>query len=174
MKPGAIPSRHALHLCLFIRKCLKNYKNYSLKAKIIERVEASEWISSVVVARHKNGKIRLCVDLYGPNSQIISEVHLLPAITELQARMNGSVFSQIDLKSAYHQLVLEPTSHHITAFIKYDGLFQFTIVPFLLVSAGAAFQRFLGSILNDIPGVEHYLNDLFFVQEVTQKSMISD
>ena len=134
-----------------------------LENDIIERIEASEWISPIVVSRKKNGQIRLCVDLRGPNSQLVTEVHPLPTIDELHTRLRGTVFSQIDLRSAYHQLMLEPASRPVTAFITHDGLFQYKRVPFGLASAGAALQRLLDKILAGIPGCEHYLDDIVCV-----------
>ncbi|KAK8396053.1 hypothetical protein O3P69_005265 [Scylla paramamosain] len=42
---------------------------------VIERIDvSSEWVSPVMISRKKCGKIRLCVDLRGPNSQLVSEV----------------------------------------------------------------------------------------------------
>ena len=38
---------------------------------IIEPIEASKWVSPIVVARKSNGKIRMCVDLRDVNSKIV-------------------------------------------------------------------------------------------------------
>lgn len=67
-------------------------------------MDTFEWISPIVAAGKKNGSIRLCVDLRGPNSCLLSEVHPLPIILELQSKLRRVVFSQTDQKSAYHQL----------------------------------------------------------------------
>ena len=71
-----------------------------LQTGVIERVEVSPWVSPLVVSRKPNGKIRLCVDLRGPNAQIVHEVHPLPTIEELQTRLHGAVYSKLDLSSA--------------------------------------------------------------------------
>ena len=93
----------------------------------------------------------------------MTEVHPLPTISELQGKLRGTVFRQIDLKSAYHQLELHPDSRHITAFNTHDGLFQYRRVPFGLASAGAACQKLLDKLLEGIPGCEHYLDDIVCV-----------
>ena len=161
LKPDAVPTRAPLRrLPLSVREEVTEELQRLLREGIIERTEASQWISPVVVARKKSGGIRLCVDLRGPNSQIISEVHPLPIVQELQSQLDGCVFSKLDLRSAYHQLELEPSSRHITAFITHDGLFHFNRVPFGLSSAGSACQRLLDAILTGIPGCCHYLDDI--------------
>lgn len=161
LKPDAVPTRTSLRrLPLSVRGEVTAELQRLLQAGIIERTEASQWISPVVVVRKKSGEIRLCVDLRGPNSQLVTEVHPLPTVQELQTQLEGGVFSQLDLRSAYHQLELHPSSRHITAFITHDGLFRFRRVPFGLASAGAACQRLLDNILTGIPGCCHYLDDI--------------
>ena len=100
------------------------------------------------------------MDLRGPNAQIVPEVHPLPTIEELQTRLKGTVYSKLDLSSAYHQLELHPDSRDITAFITHEGLMRFKRVPFGLVSAGSACQKLLDDLLRGIPGCGHYLDDI--------------
>ncbi|XP_053739631.1 uncharacterized protein K02A2.6-like [Synchiropus splendidus] len=128
---------------------------------IIERVDASEWVSPLVVVRKRGGKIRLCVDLREPNKSVIMDCYPLPHMEDLFSELAGAThFSQIDLRSAYHQLPLHPESRSLTAFITHDGLFQFTRVPFGLASAPSAFQKMMQMILKDVTGVQNYLDDI--------------
>ena len=161
LKPDARPTAYRLRrLPMAVREEVSTELQRLLDADIIERVDASEWVSPLVVSRKPSGQIRLCVDLRGPNSQIVADVHPLPTIEELQSRLQGNVYSKIDLKSAYHQLQLHPDSRDVTAFITHDGLMRFKRVPFGLVSAGSAFQRLLDDLLHDVPGCGHYLDDI--------------
>ena len=118
------------------------------------------WVSPLAVSRRKDGRIRICVDLRGPNSQIVAEVHPLPTLDELESKLHGSIYSRIDLKTAYHQLRLHKDSRNITAFLTPDGLMRYTRVPFGLVSSGSAFQKLLSSLLKGVPGCGHYLDDI--------------
>ena len=55
--------------------------------------------------------------------------------------------SKIDLKQAYHQILLEESSNEVTAFaIPGKGLFQFTRFPYELTNAPASFQRAMDNI----------------------------
>lgn len=161
LKASAEPTRYPLRrLPLSLRSEVSAELRRLLTEGIIERVDSSPWVSPIVVARKRSGDIRLCVDLRGPNSQIVDEVHPLPTLVELQSQLKGDYFSHLDVRCAYHQMELDPESKNITAFITHDGLFQYRRVPFGLASAGAAFQRLLDRLLEGIPGCCHYLDDI--------------
>ncbi|KAL3973851.1 tissue factor pathway inhibitor [Sarotherodon galilaeus] len=130
-----------------------------LKAGIIERIDAAEWVSPLVVARKRKRELRLCVDLREPNKSIIADCHPLPHMEDLFSELAGAThYSQIDL--TYHQLPLHPESRKLTAFITHEGLFQFTRVPFGLAPAPSAFQKMIQTVLKDLPGVRNYLDDI--------------
>ena len=63
----------------------------SLQQEITEQVDISERISPVVVSHKENDKIRLCVDLRGPNSQLMLEMHPLPTKAELHTKLHEVV-----------------------------------------------------------------------------------
>lgn len=83
-----------------------------LEKGVIERIDASPWVSPIVVTQRKEGgKLCMCVDLREPNKSIVSDCHPLPHMDELFADLRGAtVFSTIDLASAYHQMMLHPDS----------------------------------------------------------------
>lgn len=70
------------------------------QAGIIEKVDASEWISPVVVVRKKNSSIRLCVDLREANKAIIVDGFPLPHSDDLLHQLAGQHTFQ---KSTWHQ-----------------------------------------------------------------------
>lgn len=156
------PVRQKLRrLPLSIREEVSEELNRLLQAGIIERVDASEWVSPLVVARKRSGGIRLCVDLREPNKSVIMDCYPLPHMEDLFSSLAGAThYSQIDLSSAYHQLPLHTESRNLTAFITHDGLYRFTRVPFGLASAPSAFQKMMQTILKGLPGVQNYLDDI--------------
>ncbi|XP_041361078.1 uncharacterized protein K02A2.6-like [Gigantopelta aegis] len=128
---------------------------------IIERIDASEWISPIVVAWKKDGSVRVCVDLRKPNEAIIEDRYPLPNIDEMISEMHGAThFSKLDLKSAYHQLELVESSRDLTAFITHEGLFRFKRVCFGLSSAPSCFQKMMSTILCNVPGVQCFIDDV--------------
>ncbi|PWA27974.1 hypothetical protein CCH79_00017550 [Gambusia affinis] len=56
-----------------------------MKEGIIEQIDASPWISPIVVPTKKEGKPRLCVDLREPNKAIATDSHPFPHMGEFMA-----------------------------------------------------------------------------------------
>ena len=54
---------------------------------------------------------------------------------------NFKIFRTLDLKSAYHQILLLSEDKIYTAFEANGKLYQFTRIPFVSTNAVAAFQR---------------------------------
>ena len=68
----------------------------------------------------------MCLDFRGLNEQTVKNRYPLPRIDELFDKLQGaSVFSSIDLQSAYNQVRLKPEDVPKTAFTTPFGLFEF-------------------------------------------------
>ncbi|XP_049271184.1 uncharacterized protein K02A2.6-like [Rhipicephalus sanguineus] len=162
MKPSVPPVVQKLRrLPLSLRKPVSDQLQRLLSDDVIERANAFEWISAIVVVRKKDDSIRLCVDLREPNKAIVVDSFPLPYTEELLHSLNGArYFSKLDLASAYYQVTLHPDSRDLTAFITHDGLFRFKRVCFGLASAPAAFQQLMTAILHGCKGVLCYIDDI--------------
>lgn len=163
IQPDAVPVRQKLRRLAFsVRQAVSEELKDLQDKGIIERIDASPWVSPIVVTQRRDGgKPRMCVDLREPNKVIVADCHPLPHMDELFSNLRGAtVFSTIDLASAYYQMPLHPESRDITAFITHDGLFRFCRVPFGLASAPSAFQKMMSIILKGLPGVQAYLDDI--------------
>ncbi|KAG1952105.1 retrotransposable element [Pimephales promelas] len=140
-----------------------------LKAGVIERVDASAWVSPIVVTGKKTGGIRMCADLREVNKAVITDCYPLPHIDEMLTSLRGAtVFSTIDLANAYYQLPLHEDCRDITAFITHDGLFRYCRVPYGLASAPSAFQKMMATILEGVPGAKNYLDDVIVYGETAE------
>ncbi|KAL0158734.1 hypothetical protein M9458_046810, partial [Cirrhinus mrigala] len=75
-----------------------------LSAGITEPVDASPWVSNLVVATKKSGALRICMDLRQINNAVIPDKCPLPMTEELTAQFHGAtVFSKLDLRKGYLQ-----------------------------------------------------------------------
>ena len=143
------------------------YTNQTLYEEgIIEPIESSLWQSPIVVKRKSNGEIRLCVDLRSLNKVIWVDGHPPPRINNLISLLHGAtVFSKLDMRSAYHQVVLDASSRHLTAFVTPDGVFQYCRMSFGLASAAAVFQRVIEEVLHGLEGISVYQDDVLVFGE---------
>ncbi|KAJ7991327.1 hypothetical protein DPEC_G00296170 [Dallia pectoralis] len=128
---------------------------------IIEPIDASPWVSNLVIARKKSGELRVCVDLRQVNKAVVPDKYPLPTTEELTTHFYGSrVFSKLDLRQGYLQIPLQPESRNLTAFITHTGLYRYTRMPFGLSSAPSCFQKIMSTILASCPGTVAYLDDI--------------
>ncbi len=51
-----------------------------LAAYLIEPIDASPWVSNLVIVQKRSGGICLCVDLRGPNKAVVPDKYPLPTI----------------------------------------------------------------------------------------------
>ena len=72
----------------------------------------------------------------------------------------GRRFTKLDLSSAYQQMLLEEKSCPFVTINTHRGLYQFTRLPFGIASAPAIFQKAMDAILQGLPQVICYFNDI--------------
>lgn len=135
-----------------------------LSEDIIEQaVGPTPWVSPIVVVPKPNNinEIRMCVDMRVANKAIKRERHVTPTVDDIFIMLNGSVmFSKIDLKNGYHQLVLDNESKIITTFSTHCGLYRYKRLSFGVCSAAEIFQNVIRQTLANIPGVINISDDI--------------
>ena len=124
---------------------------------IIEKVnEASEWVSPVVIEPKGDNDIRLCLDMRQANAAIIGERQPLPTVDEILLDLfRSNIFSKVDLKWSFHQLMLDPSSRPITTFATHYGLFRYKR---LLLGVNAAAEIYQHEIFQVIQGLQSVAN----------------
>ena len=81
----------------------------------------------------------------------------------------------MDAFSGYHQIFIDPTNKEKMAFICSTGVFNYVMMPFGLMNAGATYQRLMDKIFKNQRGrnFEVYVDDSI-VKSKTEKEMIVD
>lgn len=146
------------------------------KRGIIEEVTDMNkitWVSSMLVVPKSNGKLRIVVDLRGPNKAIIRDVFLMPTIETVLNNLSGcTTFSTIDLTDAFHHVKLHHNSKHLTTFWSGEKYFRFNRLAFGLSCAPDVFQRALQETV--LRGCERQLNYMDDILVAADKPEVHD
>ncbi|KAL0839392.1 hypothetical protein ABMA28_016120 [Loxostege sticticalis] len=160
IKPIAIKSRrHSEEDEAFIKEeVIKLLEDGVIKPSI------SPWRAQVLVAGGGNHRKRLVID-YSRTINNFTELdaYPLPKIESIISKVSKfNFFSQIDLKSAYHQVPILKKEQKFTAFEACGKLYEFTRIPFGVTNGVAAFQRTLEFIIEkeNLVGTYAYLDDV--------------
>ncbi|XP_063600361.1 uncharacterized protein LOC134776542 [Penaeus indicus] len=134
--------------------------SHMMQLGIIEASDSS-FSTPILVVPKKDGNHRLCLDFRRLNKIVKFDAEPMCDPESIFCRLSHRrYFSKIDLTKGYWQIPLEKDSRKFTAFSTPAGLFQFTVLPFGLVNAPAAFNRLMRSLFGNMEGVETFLDDI--------------
>lgn len=132
------------------------------KAGIIEAIQYSDWAAPIVPVLKQDGSIRICGDYkLTVNRAAKLDSYPIPRVEDLFARLaGGQSFTTLDMSRAYQQLRMDEESKNYTTINTHKGLFRYRRLPFGIASAPGIFQRTMDNLLQGIPGVMVYLDDI--------------
>lgn len=70
------------------------------------------------------------------------------------------MFSRLDLKWGFHQILLSEQSRHITTFTTHRGLYRYRRLIFGITSAAEKYNHIIRDVLQDCEGVANIADDL--------------
>lgn len=146
--PGAKPPQQRTYRMspAELQEVEKQLADYLSKGWI--RPSQSPFGAPILFVRKKDGSLRMCVDYRALNSITIKNRYPLPRIDELLDQLQGAtIFTSLDLWSGYHQVRIDPSDIHKTAFRTRFGHYEFTVLPFGLTNAPATFMNLMHDVL---------------------------
>ena len=128
----------------------------------LRKVEHATWAAPIVPVPKRDGGIRICGDYkLTINPYFKVDQYPLPNPADLMACLTGGKqFTKLDLRSAYQQMPLDSESSALVTINTHKGLYEYTKLPFGVSLAPAIFQRSMDSILQGLPKVIGYLDDI--------------
>ncbi|XP_058456616.1 uncharacterized protein K02A2.6-like [Malaya genurostris] len=145
-----------------IRQAVENEIKSLENDGVLVKVNHSAWATPVVPVMKLNNRVRLCGDYkISVNPNLVVDEHPLPTVEELFANVaGGEKFTKIDLSQAYLQLEVSADDQEILTLSTHLGLYRPTRLMYGISSAPAIWQRLMEEVLNGIPGVTVFLDDI--------------
>jgi hypothetical protein len=133
---------------------------------------SSPWGAPVLFMEKKDGTQQMCVDYRSLNEVTIKNKYPLPRIEDLFDQIKGvSVFSNIDLRSGYHQLKIRESDIPKAAFLTRYGLYEYTVMSFGLTNAPAYFMYLMNKVFMEYLDkfVVFFINDILIFSKTEEE-----
>ena len=134
-----------------------------VKLGIIEPVQFADWAAPIVpVLKADKRSVRICGDFkMTVNQASCLDRYPIPKGEDLFAGLHGGKnFTKLDMSQAYQQILLDEDSKQLLVVNTHRGLFRYNRLPFGISSAPGIFQRTMETLLQDIPHVVVYIDDI--------------
>ncbi|XP_045446678.1 uncharacterized protein K02A2.6-like [Melitaea cinxia] len=172
LKQNATPVVHASRrVPIAIQPILKRKLDELEKIGVISKVShPTEWVNSLVIVHKPNGDLRLCLDPKDLN-EVIKRQHLeLPTLEEITSKLSGAkYFSTLDVKNGFWNIKLSAASSDLCCFNTPFGRYKFLRMPFGICSASEVYQHRMRQILDDLDGVDVYIDDILIWGKTKQE-----
>ncbi len=148
--PGEpVPHGKIYPLSLPEQKAMEEYIEEALKQRYIVPYTSPAASSFFFVAK-KDGGLRPCIDYRKLNEITVKFRYPLPLIpTALEQLRGATIFTKLDLRSAYNLIHIREGDEWKTAFVTPTGHYEYRIMPYGLVNAPSVFQSFMHEVLRE-------------------------
>ena len=127
----------------------------------VDPAKPNNWTSALHFPPKPGEDVRPVGDYRDLNKKTQLDLYPLPNLRHFSQTMRGSViFSKVDLKKAFHQIMIDPRDRHKTCVTTPWGLFNFKRLAMGMQNSAQSFQRLLDSVLKGLPNCFAYLDDI--------------
>ncbi|KAK3513653.1 hypothetical protein QTP70_028807, partial [Hemibagrus guttatus] len=161
--PGEpVPRGKIYSLSIPEEKAMEEYIKEALSQGYI-RPSTSPSASSFFFVAKKDGGLRPCIDYRALNKITFKFRYPLPLVPLALERLRGAtVFTKLDLRSAYNLIRIREGDEWKTVFVTPTGHYEYLVMPYGLVNAPSVFQDFMHEVLREFlhKSVLVYINDI--------------
>ncbi len=129
------------------QKAMEDYIEEALKQGYIVP-STSPAASSFFFVAKKDGGLRPCIDYRKLNQITVKFRYPLPLVPAALEQLRGAtIFTKLDLRSAYNLIRIREGDEWKTAFVTPTGHYEYRVMPYGLVNAPSVFQGFMHEVL---------------------------
>ncbi len=163
--PGeSVPKGKIYPLSLPEQKAMEEYIEEALQQGYI-RPSTSPAASSFFFVAKKDGGLRPCIDYRSLNNITVKFRYPLPLVPAALEHLRGAtIFTKLNLRSAYNLIRIREGDEWKTAFVTPTGHYEYLVMPYGLVNAPSIFQDFMHEVLREYLHrfVLVYIDDILF------------
>ncbi|KAK3559695.1 hypothetical protein QTP86_017674 [Hemibagrus guttatus] len=161
--PGEpVPKGRIYSLYIPEKKAMEEYIEEALSQGYI-CPSMSPAASSFFFVAKKDGGLRPCIDYRALNKITVKFRYPLPLVpSALEHLCGATVFTKLDLHSAYNLIRIREGDKWKTAFVTPTGHYEYLVMPYGLVNAPSMFQDFMHEVLREFlhKSVLVYIDDI--------------
>ncbi|KAL0170290.1 hypothetical protein M9458_034886, partial [Cirrhinus mrigala] len=161
--PNAMPPKSKVYpLSRMEDQAMEDYIEEALESGFI-RVSTSPAAAGFFFVSKKDGGLRPCIDYRGLNNVTVKFRYPLPLVPPaLEQLREATIYTKLDLRSAYNLIRIKEGDEWKTAFLTTRGHYEYQVMPYGLANAPAIFQSFINEILKDFMNkfVIAYIDDI--------------
>ncbi len=162
--PGEpVPRGKIYPLSLPEQKAMEEYIEEALRQGYIVP-STSPAASSFFFVAKKDGGLRPCIDYRALNNITVKFRYPLPLVpAALEYLCGATIFTKLDLRSAYNLIRIRQGDEWKTAFLTPTGHYEYRVMPYGLVNAPSIFQDFMHEVLREFLHrfIIVYIDDIF-------------
>ena len=144
-----------------------------IKLGIVEKVDpsaANTYVSPLHFAPKSDGFLRPVGDFRLINLQTELDLFPLPHLRDFTHQIAGcTLFSKVDLRKAFHSIVIDSRDRFKTCVTTPWGLFNFKRLAMGMKNSAQSFQRMVQDVVGDMKGVFCYLDDLLIYSKSAEE-----
>lgn len=164
------PARRLSHrnqelVSTFVADCLET-------SLLIKAPNRTRYVSNLCFPQKPDGSVRVCLDPVPLNNCTIPMPMLRMDVADVHLRIdrkNACMLSVLDVCWAFWLITIHPEDRVKTTFRAPGGLYMFRRMPFGLMNASAAFERYLTGKLGHLPFVTLYMDDVLITSPNVQQ-----
>ncbi|XP_060542427.1 uncharacterized protein K02A2.6-like [Pantherophis guttatus] len=138
-----------------------------IKQGVLVPVDHAKWETPIVTPVKPDGSVRICADYKCTiNKALQQSTYPVPVVHHLLHSLGpGKIFAKLDLAQAYQQLPVDGATAEAQTIVTHRGAFKCTRLQFGVSVAPGLFQSTMERLLQGIPGVVPYFDDVLITAD---------